>query len=123
MRLPTEDRGSTTLTTVMLTPVFVAIAFSAFQAAIWMHARTEARAVARDAAALVARSGEPADVVEASSEAALRSRSELRDPDLRIDAGARIVTVTVTGQAPGILRGTSTEVEVVEALPREGFRP
>ena len=50
------DRGSTTLTTVLLTPVFIVVALMAFQAALWSHARTEARVVARNSAALVARS-------------------------------------------------------------------
>lgn len=117
------DRGSTSLTTVLLTPVFVVIAFAAFQASMWTHARTEARAVARDAAALVARSGQlPADV-EASAEAALRSDSALSDPDVEIDPQGQIVVVRVTGRAPGIIRGTSSEVDVTEALPIEGFRP
>lgn len=117
------DRGSTTLTTVLLTPVFVVIAFAAFQAAMWTHARSEARAVARDAAALVARSGEPAESVIASSEAALRAESAIRDPDVTIDPQGTIVVVTVRARAPGIIRGTSTDIEVTEALPIEGFRP
>ena len=45
------DRGSTTLTTVLLTPVFLVVALMAFQAALWTHARTEARVIARNSAA------------------------------------------------------------------------
>ncbi len=117
------DRGSASLTTVLLTPVFVVIAFAAFQAAMWTHARTEARSVARDAAALVARSGQsPADV-KASAEAALRSDSALSNPLVDIDPQGQIVVVRVTGRAPGIIRGTSSTVDVTEALPIEGFRP
>ena len=118
-----RDRGSTSLTTVLLTPVFVAIAFAAFQAAMWTHARAEARAVARDAAALVARSGEAPDAVEASAEAALGGEPALRDPQVVITPQGQIVVVTVTVRAPGIIRGTSTQIEVTEALPIEGFRP
>ena len=117
------DRGSTTLTTVLLTPVFVVIAFAAFQAAMWTHARTEARSVARDAAALVARSGESPDAVESSAEAALRSSADLEQPDVEIIPQGGFVVVRVTGRAPGILRGTSAAVEVTEAMPIEGFRP
>ena len=117
------DVGSTSLTTVLLTPVFVVIAFAAFQAAMWTHARTEARSIARDAAALVARSGQlPADV-EASTEAILRNDSALSDADVEIDPQGQIVVVRVTGRAPGIIRGTSSSVDVTEALPIEGFRP
>jgi len=117
------DHGSSSLTTVMLTPVFIVIAFAAFQAAMWTHARSEARAVARDAAALVARSGEPAATVAASSEAALSTESAIRDPEVVITPQGQIVIVTVRARAPGIIRGTSTQIEVTEALPIEGFRP
>jgi uncharacterized membrane protein len=117
------DRGSTSLTTVLLTPVFVVIAFAAFQAAMWTHARTEARSVARDAAALVARSGQLPGDVETTAEATLRSDSALSDPVVEIEPRGQIVVVRVTGRAPGIIRGTSSQVDVTEALPIEGFRP
>ena len=117
------DRGSTSLTTVLLTPVFVVIAFAAFQAAMWTHARTEARAAARDGAVLVARNGvAPADA-ERSIESALRSESALGSTDVTVESRGQIVVVTVRGRAPGIIRGTSTEIEATEALPIEGFRP
>ena len=117
------DRGSTTLTTVLLTPVFVVIAFAAFQAAMWTHARSEARSAARDAAVLVARNGVAAGDAEASLEEALRTDSALSDPDVIIRPEGRIVVVRVTGRAPGMIRGTSASVDVTEALPIEGFRP
>jgi hypothetical protein len=118
-----SDVGSTTLTTVLLTPVFVVIAFAAFQAAMWTHARTEARAVARDAAALVARNGQNPSAVESSAEATLRANADLAGPDVEITPSGQFVVVRVTGRAPGILRGTSTPIEVTEAMPIEGFRP
>ncbi len=117
------DRGSTSLTTVLLTPVFVVVAFAAFQAAMWTHARTEARAVARDTAALVARSGVEIDAAEASAEAALRSSVDIVQPDVEITSSGTFVVVRVTGRAPGIVRGTTAPVDVTEALPIEGFRP
>ena len=117
------DRGSTSLTTVLLTPVFVVIGFAAFQAAMWTHARTEARSVARDAAALVARSGQDPGAVESSAEATLRAGADLERPDVEIIPQGQFVVVRVTGRAPGIIRGTSTPIEVTEAMPIEGFRP
>ncbi|MEY2957908.1 MAG: hypothetical protein RLZZ01_476, partial [Actinomycetota bacterium] len=63
-----DDPGSTSLTTVVLTPVFVVIALAAFQAALWSHARAEARMVARDVAVLVAQRDGDADVVERLAE-------------------------------------------------------
>lgn len=118
-----SDRGSTSLTTVILAPVFVVIAFMAFQAALWTHARTEARSIARDSAVLVARNGAAPSSVAASAEGVLAADTDLADPDVSIESRGRQVVVTVTGRAPGIIRGTSSRVSVVEALPIEGFRP
>lgn len=117
------DRGSTSLTTVLLTPVFMVIAFMAFQAALWSHARTEARAVARDSAALVARNGAlPADV-ERSAAAILAADTDLADPVIDITSDGRLVVARVTGEAPGLVRGMSSSVDIVIAIPLEGFRP
>lgn len=118
-----RDRGSTSLTTVLLTPVFVVIAFMAFQAAMWSHARTEARALARNSAALVARSGADPGDVERNAESVLGTDVNLVDADVQIQSDGRLVTARVTARAPGLIRGTSTDVDIVVAVPLEGFRP
>lgn len=118
-----RDRGSTSLTTVLLTPVFVVLGLAAFQAALWSHARTEARVVARETAALVARAGVPAGDAAASAEAVLAADTDLRDISVAISSAGRLVTVTVSGDAPGILRGTWTGVSVTAAVPIEGATP
>ena len=120
---PRHDPGSTSLTTVLLTPVFLAIAFMAFQAAMWSHARTEARAVARDSAALVARNGVPIGDAEASAQVLLDTEIDLADPVIEITSNGELVTARVTGRAPGLLKGTSADVDIVVAVPQEGFRP
>lgn len=112
---------------VLLTPVFVVIAFAAFQAALWTHARTEIRAAARDAAVLVARLGaDPADVV-ASTTSLLEDKSAVSDVVVEIPSGPIVqddtVVVYVTAVAPGMIVGTEREIGIVEALPVEGFRP
>jgi len=117
------DRGSTTLTTVLLTPVFLVIALMAFQAALWTHARTEARVIARNSAALVARSDADAAATERSAAAILDADTDLAGAEIHIVVSGDIVTARVTGRAPGMIRGTSAGVDVVEAVPREGFRP
>ena len=117
------DRGSTSLTTVLLTPVFVVVALMAFQAALWTHARTEARVIARNSAGLVARShADPGDTERAAVQV-LESDTDLDAASVRIDVEGGLVTARVTGRAPGMLRGTSADVDVVEAVPLEGFRP
>ena len=120
---PGRDRGSSSLTTVVLTPVFLVIAFAAFQAAMWSHARTEARAMAREVAVLVAQRGGDAALVERSAERNLAAGMLLSDVDVTIARDQRLVVVRVVGRAPGIIRGTRAAVDVTEALPVEGFRP
>ena len=117
------DRGSATLTTVLLTPVFLVIAMMAFQAALWTHARTEARVIARNSAALVARSNAHAPATEQSAVAMLHADTDLANPHVEIAVDGELVIARVTGRAPGLIRGTSAAVDVVEAVPREGFRP
>lgn len=117
------DRGSTSLTTVLLTPVFLVIALMAFQAALWSHARTEARVLARNGAALVARGHADEAATQQSTLAMLRSDTDIRDPRVEIVVSGDLVQARITGRAPGMIRGTSAGVDVVEAVPREGFRP
>ena len=121
--MPPTDRGSTSLATVLLTPVFLVLAFTAFQAALFTHARTEARSVARDAAVLVARQGATPDAVEASAEDVLRSAELISGGDVDIRLEGQLVVVRLTADAPGILRGTQVDLEITESLPLEGFRP
>lgn len=118
------DRGSaTSLAVVLLTPVFVVLAFAAFQAALWSHARTEARVVARDTAALVARSGVEAGDARASATAVLEADTDLRNVVVSVDTSPGLVAVTVTADAPGIIRGTSTSLSVTSAVPIEEVTP
>lgn len=121
--MPVRDRGSTTLTTVLLMPVFMALAFLGFQAALWTHARSEARAVARDVATLVARQGADADEVERTAEAVLADDDSFENGDVIVDVEGDLIVVTVVASVPGIVRWTAAEVSVTEALPLEGFRP
>lgn len=118
------DRGAaTSLSVALLTPVFVILAFAAVQAALWSHARTEARVIARDTAALVARSDVTPGDARASAIGVLRQDTDLRGIDVRVTVSGDLVEVTVTGQAPGIIRGTTATVSVTEAIPREGAVP
>ncbi len=118
------DRGAaTSLAAALLTPMFVVLAFAAFQAALWSHARTEARVVARDTAALVARSGVAAGDAQASATEILEADTDLHDVAVRVDSTAGVVTVTVTADAPGIIRGTSNRLAVTSAVPVEEITP
>ena len=117
-------RGSaTSISVALLTPIFVIVAFAAVQAALWSHARTEARVVARDTAALVARSGVTAADARSAAAGVLDRDTDLRAVTVSVTRDGDIVKVTVTGQAPGILRGTTTRIRVTEAIPIEELVP
>lgn len=118
------DRGAaTSLAVALLTPMFIFLAFAAFQAALWSHARTEARVVARDTAALVARSGVAAGDAQASATAVLEADTDMRNVMVGVSSGGGVVTVTVTADAPGIIRGTTNPVSVTSAVPIEEITP
>jgi predicted secreted protein len=90
---------------------------------MWSHARTEARVVARDTAALVARSGvAPADA-QASARSILEADTDLRNVVVVATNSTGVVTVVVTADAPGIIRGTSVPVSVTSAVPVEEITP
>lgn len=95
----------------------------AFQAAMWSHARTEVRAVARDSAAQVARNGAPIGDVEATARRLLDTEVAIADPVIEITTDGELVVAHITGRVPGLLRGTSAPVDIRYSLPQEGFRP
>ena len=117
-----SDTGSTSLSTALLTPVFMVLALMAFQAAMWAHARTEARAIVRDSAAMVARSGADAADIESSTERMLQADTNLSHVEVELTVDGGVVVARVTARAPGLIRGTSAAFVVIEAMPIEGVR-
>lgn len=122
-RLRGEGGAATSLSVALLTPMFVFLAFAAFQAAMWSHARTEARVVARDTAALVARSGVTPNDAQSSAATVLAADTDLRNVTVDVVTADGVVSVTVRGDAPGIIRGTSSGLSVTAAVPIEELTP
>ena len=120
---PGVDRGSASLTIVLLAPLLLVLMFAGFQAAMWNHTRTEARVIALETAVLVARDRLPASQAVAAASTSLASDSVLTDALVSVDTTATLVTVTITGNAPGVLRGTSSAVSVAVAMSLEGWVP
>ncbi|MEY2581683.1 MAG: hypothetical protein QOE09_1532 [Ilumatobacteraceae bacterium] len=118
-----RDRGSASLTIVLLAPLLLVLMFAAFQAAMWNHARTEARVIARETAVLVARDGLPATQAQQSASVSLAKDSVLTHVDVSVQATSINVVVTITGSAPGLLRGMSSAVTVTAAVSLEGWVP
>lgn len=117
------DRGSASLTIVLLSPVLVVLMFAGFQAAMWNHTRTEARVIARETAVLVARDGLSASQAAAAASASLVNDSVLTGVHVSVESTPVVVVVTITGNAPGVLRGTSAPVRVSAAVSLEGWVP
>lgn len=118
-----RDRGSASLTIVLLAPLLLVLMFAGFQAAMWNHTRTEARVIARETAVLVARDHLSTPQAAAAASAALASDSVLTSIDVSVDRSETLVIVTITGSAPGVLRGTSALVRVTAAVSLEGWMP
>lgn len=118
-----RDRGSTSLTIVLLAPLLLLMMFAGFQAAMWNHTRTEARVIARETAVLVARDHLSPGEAEAAALTSLGNDSVLSKATVKVTPTTTDVVVTITGNAPGILRGTSAGVTVTVAVPLEGWVP
>ena len=122
-RLSGDSGAATSLSIALLTPIFIVLAFAAVQAALWSHAKTEARVIARDTAALVARSGVAAGDAQSSASAILAADTTLSDVNVGVTQSPGIVAVTVSANAPGIIRGTSSSFSVTAAVPVEELTP
>lgn len=116
-----RDLGAVSLTIVLLAPVLVILMFAGFQAAMWNHTRTEARVVARETAVLVARDRAPTTQAIAAASLSLANDSVLNRTLVSVTTTATDVIVTISGDAPGVLRGTSAPIRVTVALPLEGW--
>ena len=118
-----DSGAATSLSVALLTPVFVVLAFGAFQAALWSRAKTEARVVARDTAALIARSGVAPSDAQTAAASILESDTDLDHVSVQVAVQSGVVAVTITADAPGIIRGTSTRVSVTSAASMEAVVP
>ena len=121
------DSGAATSLSVALTvPVFCVLATMAVQAALWGHARTEARVAAREAAVLVARRELDPESASGALRRVITADAGVDDlSSLRIDVveEASTVSVRVSGRVPGLVHGLSAPIDVIESMPIEGWRP
>ena len=116
-----RDVGAASLTIILLAPLLLVLMFAGFQAAMWNHARTEARVIARDTAVLIARDHLSTPQASAAASLSLANDGVLTQTRVSIDTTATVVIVTISGKAPGVLRGTSAPVRVRVAVPLEGW--
>ena len=71
----------------------------------------------------MARSGADPGDVERNAESVLGADVDLVDADVVIRSDGELVTARITARAPGLIRGTTADVDIVAAVPVEGFRP
>lgn len=113
MRPMTGCRGAaSSLATVVLTPLMVVLALMAVQAALWNHARTEARIIAQETAALVARTPVLAGDAERLALDLLSTQGDLEAVQVTVSDDGMTVVVAVSARAPGMIRGTTAPLEV-----------
>jgi Flp pilus assembly protein TadG len=113
-----DEGAATTLSVVFMVPVLTLLLFASVQAALWNHARTQAQTAARTTATIVARS-------QRDITANLTARTDLNHVTVTITrpAAGGSVMVRVSGDAPGILVGTHSRIDVQVAVPLEGWNP
>jgi Flp pilus assembly protein TadG len=120
-----DEGAATTLSVVFMLPVLTLLLFASVQAALWNHARTQAQTAARSTATIVARSGANPEDAQRDITANLAARTDLTHVSVTISRPATggSVIVRVAGDAPGILIGTHSRIDVQVAVPLEGWNP
>lgn len=140
-----NDRGSSAIELVLVTPVLIALVFGLIQTALVWNARHTVSAAAQHGAReartntalspTISTSGytdggsaeEPADdaQVRTSTLSYLRQMGGqgLQNPTVAIRHDGTFVIVTVSGTTLGVLPGTTVRVSSSSRTPVEGFRP
>jgi Flp pilus assembly protein TadG len=134
-----NDRGSSAIELVLITPVLIALVFGLIQTAIVWNARHTVSAAAQHGArtartstaltpaVTAASTNDPAadEQVRTSTLAYLRQTGGqgLQEPTVAIRHDGTFVVVSVSGTALGLLPGTTVRVSSSSRTPVEGFRP
>ena len=113
-----DDRG--TAATIVLFPLFAVVTFMFVQAIAWQHDRQLATAAADRASSAVALYGATTGQAEADASARLSSAG-MTNVSVSISRGTDITVVDISGDAPGILIGTSARIHARSVTPTERF--
>jgi Flp pilus assembly protein TadG len=118
------DRGSLTLSYVIVVPVFLLALMVVVQAALWFLAREAALAAARQGADAARAQGAPLSAGPSTALSFARHDSSgylLRPAASSAGSGQNTVQITVTGRAPSLVPGLSLAVSQVARVPVERF--
>lgn len=114
-----DDRGSVA-GMVVLFPLFAVVAFMFVQAMVWQRDRELTAAATDRASAAIALY----DAVPGSAQAELEDTLQglgLRNISISVSRGGDVTTVEASGDAPGILIGTSVRVHARAVTPTDRF--
>lgn len=135
-----NDRGSSAIELVLVTPVLIALVFGLIQTAlVWNTRHTVSAAAqhgareARSSTALTTSIGTSAGDDDPAGDAQVRAGTlsylrqiggrGLQNPTVAIRHDGSFVVVTVSGTTVGVLPGTTVRVSSSSRTPAEGFRP
>src|SRR4051794_33909393 len=115
-----RDDGGGVAATIVLFPLFAVVAFVFVQAMLWQRDRDLADAAADRASSAIALYDADTGGAQGDLERDLRSLG-LRNIAVSVTRGADITVVEVSGDAPGILIGTSVRVHARSVTPTDHF--
>lgn len=115
-----DERGMVAAT-LLLFPLFAVVAFMFVQTILWQHQRQLASAQADKVSAAVAMYGSDPGTAQAEAISRLQSAG-MEDVNVSVTRGATETVVVVSGQAPGIIVGTSSTITARSVTPSEGWR-
>jgi Flp pilus assembly protein TadG len=134
-----NDRGSSAVELVLITPVLIALIFGLIQTALVWNARHTVSAAAQHGARAARTSTALVPVVTVASsddptiDAQVRASTlsylkqiggqSLQNPTVTIRHDGTFVVVTVSGTTLGLLPGTTVRVSSSSRTPVEGYRP
>ncbi len=119
-----SDSGAAgSLTMVLLVPVFCVLATMAVQAASWGHSRSQVRAVAHATSVTAARGSVAVESAAASARASLSSIDGLEVESVVVVAENGFAATSVVGRVPGLVYGVGADIQIVEVVPIERWRP
>jgi Flp pilus assembly protein TadG len=117
-RFRRDERGIAA--SIVLFPLFAVVTFMFVQTISWQRDRDLASATADQASTAVALYGATPGSAQADAQAELR-RAGVRNVSVSINRGDDLTVVDVSGDAPGILVGTSARVHARSVTPTDRF--
>lgn len=113
-------RGSVSIESLIVIPVFLLALFAIMQASLWVHASSVAQAAAADGVRAGSAYGGTVAEGRAVAESILTSRAVGEQWVVSFEDDGRSLTIIITGRATSVVPGTSVSVRESATLPWEG---